>query len=78
MKTGMELLKEFRGMAVLEGKRETEYGNGQSGGFRCCADELEAWLREADQGLEHFSNDIGESYVARIRSKLLGTTQEGK
>ena len=51
MKTGMEILKEIRRLAVVEGQKDNSgqgYSSGQASGFRVSGDLLEAWLREAD------------------------------
>ena len=70
MKTGSELVKEWR----VDGKKlsgDAALTN------QSCADELQAWLREADKWLNrtHWDEHI---YVSDVRDKLLGTTQEGK
>ena len=87
MKTGMELLKHFRAQAVREGRRGQEYHDGQAGGFRCCADELQAWLREVESFVTGELLEAGSGYgyedgyndaMNGIRQKLLGTTQKPK
>ena len=52
MKTGMEILKEIRRLAVVEGQKAYSgpggYSSGQASGLRVSGDLLEAWLGEAE------------------------------
>jgi len=83
MKTGMEILKEIRRLAVVEGQKAYSgpggYYSGQASGLRVSGDLLEAWLREAENALRE--SLLSSASIFWIRKKIfgtLGTTQEGK
>ena len=88
MKTGMEILKEIRRLAVVEGQKAYSgpgvYSSGQASGLRVSGDLLQAWLREAEEWVEeaHLKSmhHGGIVWYAKenILRNLLGTTQEGK
>jgi len=68
MKTGMELVKGWR-------KKFKRYHCGYECCHDECADQLEAWLREADVALDRAERNKGVVLLAWVRIKLLGTTQ---
>ena len=91
MKTGMEILKEIRRLAVVEGQKAYSdpggYSSGQASGLRVSGDLLEAWLREADKhvalrivravppALTPLRLDASNQAYGHVRDKLLGTTR---
>ena len=78
MKPAIEILKEIRRLAVVEGQKDDSgqgYSSGQASGLRVSGDLVEAWLREAD---EEIARSLIANTVYWIRHKIFGTTQKPK